>query len=91
VPSTNRKTMVGVVRSDKMQKTITVEVATRKKHPVYGKYVIQRNSFAAHDEKEEASVGDRVEIVSTRPLSKRKHWRLGRILARGHGPEERRA
>ncbi len=91
MPSTKRKTMVGVVRSDKMQKTITVEVSTRKKHPLYGKYMLQRKSFAAHDEKEEASVGDRVEIVSSRPLSKRKHWRLGRILEHGHGPEEQRA
>ncbi len=89
MPSTKRKTMVGVVLSDKMQKTITVEVETRKKHPMYGKYMLQRKSFAAHDEKEEASIGDRVEIVSTRPLSKRKHWRLGRVLGRGPGQERR--
>jgi len=78
----NRKTMVGVVHSDRMQKTITVNVERRFKHPIYGKYVVKSRRFAAHDENGEAHAGDTVEIAETRPLSKSKRWRLLRVLAR---------
>jgi len=78
----NRKTMVGVVHSDRMQKTITVNVERRFKHAVYGKYVVKSRRFAAHDENGEAHIGDKVEIAETRPLSKSKRWRLIRVLER---------
>ncbi|MFQ5845311.1 MAG: 30S ribosomal protein S17 [Planctomycetota bacterium] len=84
-----RKTLVGTVRSDRMRKTITVEIESRVQHALYGKYILRRRRFAAHDEKEEAGVGDRVEIMSSRPLSKRKHWRLVRVLERSRRPGER--
>ena len=76
----NRKTLVGTVHSDRMQKTVTVDVERRYKHPKYGKYVVQTRRYAVHDEKNEAHAGDRVEIVETRPLSKSKRWRLLRIV-----------
>jgi small subunit ribosomal protein S17 len=63
-----------------MQKTVTVNVERRYKHPKYGKYVVQTRRFAVHDENNEAHAGDRVEIAETRPLSKRKRWRLLRVL-----------
>jgi len=78
----NRKVLSGTVRSDKMNKTITVAVERRYKHVKYGKYVVRTRSFAVHDEKDEARTGDVVEIAETRPLSKRKRWRLLRILER---------
>lgn len=67
-----RKVLVGVVASDKMQKTITVNVERKSKHPLYKKLVITHKKYHAHDEKEEAKVGDKVEIVECRPLSKTK-------------------
>jgi small subunit ribosomal protein S17 len=70
----------GVVVSDKRDKTITVEVRSRVKHARYGKFLVQKNRFHAHDEKEEAKVGDTVLICRTRPLSKQKRWRLVRVL-----------
>lgn len=83
----NRKTLVGTVHSDKMQKTITVDVERRFKHPKYGKYVLKTKRYAVHDEQQDARAGDRVEIAETRPLSKSKRWRLLRILERAptHG------
>ncbi len=75
-----RKTRVGVVSSTKMDKTITVVVEKRIKHPIYGKYVKRTKKFAAHDENNECHVGDVVSIMETRPLSKRKRWRLVRII-----------
>ena len=75
-----RKVLVGIVVSDKMQKTITVNVERKSKHPLYKKLVITHKKYHAHDEKEEANVGDRVEIVECRPLSKTKTWRLSRII-----------
>jgi len=83
----NRKTLTGVVRSDKMEKTITVEVERRFKHAKYGKYVLQSKRFLTHDEKGEAKAGDTVEIAETRPLSKNKRWRLLRIIKQSHRPE----
>jgi len=77
-----RKKAIGVVSSDKMDKTITVVQKRLRKHPTYGKYVYRSTKYAAHDEKNEAKIGDLVEIMETRPLSKRKRWRLLRVLER---------
>lgn len=76
----NRKTRVGIVTSDKMDKTIVVAVSTRKSHPLYKKIVSQTTKFKAHDENNECGAGDTVEIMETRPLSKDKCWRLVRII-----------
>lgn len=76
----NRKTLAGVVVSDKMNKTIVVLVETKSKHPLYGKLVITHKKYHAHDEKEECKIGDRVRIVETRPISKTKSWKLDKIL-----------
>ena len=75
-----RKTKTGVVTSNKMAKTITVSVERRVKHPIYGKFVKKTTKFHAHDEKNEASIGDIVRIMETRPLSKTKRWRLVEVL-----------
>ena len=74
-----RKTRVGLVVSDKMDKTIVVAVQDSVKHPLYGKIVKRTVKFKAHDEKNECGIGDKVEIMETRPLSKDKNWRLLRI------------
>ena len=71
-----RKTRVGLVVSDKMDKTIVVAVQDSVKHPLYGKIVKRTVKFKAHDEKNECGIGDKVEIMETRPLSKDKNWRL---------------
>ena len=76
----NRKTRIGMVVSNSMNKTIVVEVVSSKKHPLYKKVVKSTKKFKAHDEKEEANVGDTVEIMETRPISKQKHFRLIRIV-----------
>ena len=75
-----RKTRTGVVRSNKMDKTITVAVERKVKHPIYGKFVKKTTSFHAHDEKNECTVGDIVKIMETRPLSKTKRWRLVEVV-----------
>jgi small subunit ribosomal protein S17 len=75
-----RKTRIGVVASNKMTKTITVVVERKVKHPIYGKFVKKSTKFHAHDEKNEASIGDVVRIMETRPLSKIKRWRLVEIV-----------
>ena len=75
-----RKTRTGVVVSDKMDKTIVVEIRTRVKHPLYGKIMNRTKSFKAHDENNECGIGDTVEVMETRPLSKDKRWRLVRII-----------
>ena len=77
-----RKERIGVVVSNKMQKSIVVEIERREKHPIYGKFIKKTNRFMAHDEKEEGNIGDTVRIMETRPLSKRKHWRLVEIIER---------
>ncbi|HOW26832.1 MAG TPA: 30S ribosomal protein S17 [Bacteroidales bacterium] len=77
-----RKEKVGVVVSDKMEKTIVVEVLRKVKHPIYGKFVKRTSKFAAHDEKNECRTGDTVRIMETRPLSKSKCWRLVEIIER---------
>lgn len=75
-----RKTRVGKVVSDKMEKTIVVLVEDNVRHPLYGKIVKKSIKFKAHDENNEAGIGDTVEIMETRPLSKDKRWRLVKII-----------
>ena len=75
-----RKTKVGIVTSNKMDKTITVKVERKVKHPLYGKFVKKSTQFHAHDEKNECSIGDTVRIMETRPLSKTKRWRLDAVI-----------
>ncbi len=75
-----RKERVGRVVSDKMEKTVTVLVERKVKHPIYGKFVRKTTKFSAHDEKNECGIGDTVKIMETRPLSKNKRWRLVEIL-----------
>ena len=71
-----RKTRVGVVISDKMDKTVTIEVRRNVLHPLYKKYIRKRSRFMAHDESNQFKLGDQVKIIETRPLSKRKRWRV---------------
>ena len=75
-----RKEIIGKVVSNKMEKSIVVSVERRVKHPIYGKTLKKTSTFMAHDEKNEASIGDTVQIMETRPLSKRKRWRLVTII-----------
>jgi small subunit ribosomal protein S17 len=77
-----RRAMIGLVTSAKTKQTITVEVERTFKHAKYGKYLRKRKRYLAHDEEGTARVGDSVEIASTRPLSRRKRWRLLRVIAR---------
>ncbi len=81
-PRRRRKTQTGTVTSNKMDKSITVQVERLVKHPLYEKFVKRRTKLHAHDEKNECNVGDLVEIVETRPLSKLKRWRLVNIKKR---------
>ena len=75
-----RKTRTGLVTSNKMEKTITVTVERKVKHPIYGKFLKKTTKFMAHDEKNECSIGDIVKIMETRPLSKNKCWRLVEVV-----------
>ena len=75
-----RKTRIGIVSSDKMDKTITVTVKYKEKHPIYGKFVNKTKKYHAHEEKNESQVGDKVLLMETRPLSKTKRWRLVEII-----------
>jgi small subunit ribosomal protein S17 len=75
-----RKTREGVVVSDKMQKTVVVEVEDRVQHPLYGKTIRRTSKYKAHDEAQTAAIGDRVLLMETRPLSKTKRWRVVQIL-----------
>jgi small subunit ribosomal protein S17 len=75
-----RKTRIGVVVSDKMDKTIVVAIKTKVRHPLYGKMVNRTRKFKAHDEQNECGIGDTVKIMETRPLSKDKRWRLVEIV-----------
>lgn len=77
-----RKERTGVVFSNKMDKSITVAVRWKEKHPIYGKFVNKTKKYHAHDEKNECHVGDTVKIMETRPLSKTKRWRLVQIVER---------
>lgn len=78
-----RKVRVGVVVSDKMDKSVVVLVERRFRHPLYGKTVRRSKRFMAHDEQNQCRVGDRVRIMETRPLSRRKRWRVVEVLERG--------
>lgn len=75
-----RKQRTGVVSSNKMDKTIVVATKFKEKHPIYGKFVSKTKKYHAHDEKNECSVGDKVRLMETRPLSKTKRWRLVEII-----------
>lgn len=77
-----RKERIGKVVSNKMEKTITVVVERKVKHPIYGKFMKTSKKFAAHDEKNDCGIGDTVKIMETRPLSKNKRWRLVEIIER---------
>ena len=77
-----RKERIGVVTSDKMEKSIVVAVERKVKHPMYGKFMKKTTKFVAHDEKNDCNEGDTVRIMETRPLSKRKNWRLVEIVER---------
>lgn len=77
-----RKEKIGTVVSNKMQKSIVVAVQRKVKHPMYGKFIKKTTKFAAHDENNDANVGDKVRIMETRPLSKTKRWRLVNIIER---------
>jgi len=76
----NRKTRIGIVVSDKMDKTVVVKIDRLVKHPVYNKYIKRAAKYKAHDNDKSCKTGDRVLIVETRPLSKDKHWRVRQII-----------
>jgi len=78
----NKKQRVGLVTSNKMDKTITVSVERRLRHPIYGKFVKKTKKFTAHDEQNECNEGDTVKIIESRPLSKKKRWKLVEIVER---------
>lgn len=80
--TTYRKERVGVVISDKMDKSITVAVQRQIKHPIYGKFIKKTTKLMAHDEENDAREGDTVRIMETRPLSKKKRWRLAEVIER---------
>ena len=77
-----RKERTGVVTSNKMDKSITVAIKWKEKHPIYGKFVNKTKKYHAHDEKNECGIGDTVKIMETRPLGKTKRWRLVQIIER---------
>ncbi|MGI6361291.1 MAG: 30S ribosomal protein S17 [Bacillota bacterium] len=80
VERNSRKSRIGIVASDKMEKTIVVKVERKSRHPLYGKIVRKSKKYKVHDENNEARIGDKVLIKETRPLSKDKNWRLESIL-----------
>ena len=82
------KTLIGIVTSDAADKTITITVTSRETHPLYGKQYTASRKYTAHDEKNEAQVGDRVQISETRPISKTKAFKLDSILEKGKGSIE---
>lgn len=75
-----RKSRIGIVTSDKMDKTITVSVERKVKHPIYGKFLKKTTKFHAHDDSNQCGIGDTVRIMETRPLSKTKRWRLVEVI-----------
>ncbi|MDC3219693.1 MAG: 30S ribosomal protein S17 [Saprospiraceae bacterium] len=82
VKKPSKKTRIGVVSSNKMEKSITVLVERRLRHPIYGKYVKKSKKFMAHDEKNDCNIGDTVKIMESRPLSAKKRWRLVEVIQR---------
>ncbi len=81
-PKSAKRVLIGVVVGDKMNKTRVVVVERRLAHAKYGKYMTKRSKYKAHDEKNETRVGDRVEIIESRPLSREKRWRVERLIER---------
>ena len=77
-----RKERIGIVTSNKMDKSIVVSIARRVKHDLYGKFINRTSKFVAHDEKNECNEGDTVKIMETKPISKNKNWRLVEIIER---------
>jgi|TARA_B110000003_G_scaffold84572_1_gene86596 small subunit ribosomal protein S17 len=77
-----RKERIGIVTSNKMEKSIIVSEVKRTKHPMYGKYVLKTKKYTAHDETNNCNIGDTVKIMETRPMSKSKNWRLVEIIER---------
>lgn len=88
VHSRRQRVSYGKVIKDKMQKTVVVAVTRQVPHPLYGKVMRRVSRLKAHDERNEAKVGDRVKIVETRPLSKDKHWRVAEIIERGEKSQQ---
>lgn len=82
VKKPSKKTRIGVVSSNKMEKSITVLVERRLRHPIYGKYVKKSKKFMAHDEKNDCNIGDTEKIMESRPLSAKKRWRLVEVIQR---------
>ncbi|MCL2440846.1 MAG: 30S ribosomal protein S17 [Treponema sp.] len=80
--ASGKKEFIGTVKSDKMEKTIVVSIETLKLHPLYKKYVKRTKKVKAHDEKNEAKIGDRVRVIECRPISKEKCWKLVEIIER---------
>ena len=80
----HRRTLVGFVASTKMDKTVVVEVHTRKPYPLYRRIINETKKFKAHDQENRCSLGDLVRIIESRPISKEKHWRVVGIITRGH-------
>ncbi|MBC8174636.1 MAG: 30S ribosomal protein S17 [Candidatus Marinimicrobia bacterium] len=80
-----RPTMMGMVVSDRMDKTVVVSVERRVQHPIYKKYITRKKKYYVHDEKNECSIGDTVRIISSRPLSKLKRWRVTEIIEKSKG------
>jgi len=78
-----RRTLIGQIVSDKMDKTVVVEVTRRFQHPVYKKYISRRKRYKAHDEDNQYQSGDTVELVESRPVSKNKRWRVARLIEKG--------
>ncbi len=85
IPSTRRKFFTGQVVSDKADKTVAVLIDRRVRHPIYGKYVVTSKKILAHDENNAAKIGDIVRVIESRPISKRKCWRLYMIIERRAG------
>ena len=81
------KSRIGLVLSNKMTKTVVVQVERRMKHGKYGKYMTEKKKYKVHDEKQECKPGDQVRIVETRPMSKEKRWRVAEILVKGEAAE----
>jgi len=77
-----RKERIGVVKSNKMNKSVTVSIERKEKHTMYGKFMKKTSTFVAHDESNDCNIGDTVRIMETRPLSKTKNWRVVEILER---------
>lgn len=78
----NKRTMVGLVTSDKMDKTVVVKVSSKVKHPTYKKYILRSNKYKAHDALNQCSIGDMVAITECRPLSKDKNWRVSKVVVK---------